>query len=73
MTNSVDLDEVARYESPHQDQRCFQILFSSRVVKELKGIKNKCKKFRTVHFRMYRFKLLLAVYATFKKVQQYEY
>ena len=35
--NSVDLDEVAHYEPPHQDLRCLQIqLFSSLVVKELK-------------------------------------
>ena len=36
MANSVDLDEVAHYEPPHQDLRCLQIqLFSSLVVKEL--------------------------------------
>ena len=36
MANSVELDEVAHYEPPHQDQRCLQIqLFSSVVVKEL--------------------------------------
>ena len=30
--NSVDLDEVAHYEPPHQDLRCLQIvLFSSLV------------------------------------------
>ena len=34
--DSVDLDEVAPYEPPHQDLRCLQIqLFSSLVVKEL--------------------------------------
>ena len=34
--NSLDLDEVAHYEPPHQDLRCLQIqLFSSLVVKEL--------------------------------------
>ena len=32
--NSVDLDEVAHYEPPHQDLRCLQIqLFSSLVVR----------------------------------------
>ena len=36
MANSVDLDEVAHYEPPHQDLRCLQIqLLSSLVVKEL--------------------------------------
>ena len=35
--NSVDLDEVAHYEPPHQDLRCLQIqLFLSLVVKELR-------------------------------------
>ena len=35
--NSVDLDEVARYEPPHQNLRCLQIqLFSSLVLKELR-------------------------------------
>ena len=35
--NSVDLDEVAHYEPPHQNLRCLQIqLFSSLVLKELK-------------------------------------
>ena len=34
--NSVDLDEVAQYEPPHQDLRCLQIqLFLSLVLKEL--------------------------------------
>ena len=34
--NSVDLDEVAHYEPPHQDLRCLQIqLFSSLVFHEL--------------------------------------
>ena len=34
--NSVDLDEVAQYETPHQDLRCLQIkLISSLVLKEL--------------------------------------
>ena len=34
--NSVDLDEVAHYEPPHQDLNCFQIqFFSSLAVKEL--------------------------------------
>ena len=33
MANSVDLDEVAPYEPPHQDLHCLQILVSgtSRV------------------------------------------
>ena len=32
----MDLDEVAQYEPPHQDQRCLQILlFASLVVREL--------------------------------------
>ena len=36
MVNSVDLDEVANYEPPHQDLQCLQIqLFSSLVLKEL--------------------------------------
>ena len=36
MENSVDLDEVAHYEPPHQDLHCFQIqLFSFLVLKEL--------------------------------------
>ena len=36
MANSVDLDEVAHYEPPHQDLRCLKIqLFSPLVVKEL--------------------------------------
>ena len=36
MANSVDLDEVAHNEPPHQDLRCLQIqLFVSLVVKEL--------------------------------------
>ena len=35
--NSVDPDEVAQNEPPHQDLRCVQIqLFSSMVVKELR-------------------------------------
>ena len=35
--NSVDLDEVAHDEPPHQDTRCLRIqLFSSQVVKELR-------------------------------------
>ena len=35
--NSVDLDEVAHYEPPHQDLHCLQIpLFSSLVLQELK-------------------------------------
>ena len=34
--NSVDLDEMAHYEPPHQDLRCLQIqLFLSLVLKEL--------------------------------------
>ena len=36
--NSVDLDEVARFEPPHQDLRCLQIqiqLISSLVLKQL--------------------------------------
>ena len=34
--NSVDLDEVAHDEPPHQDLRCLQFqLFSSLVVKHL--------------------------------------
>ena len=34
--NSVDLDEVAHDEPPHQDLRCLQTqLFSSLIVKEL--------------------------------------
>ena len=34
--DSVDLDEMAYYEPPHQDLHCLQIqLFSSLVVKEL--------------------------------------
>ena len=38
--NSVDLDEVAHYEPPHQDLRCLQIqLFASLVLKELKLLK----------------------------------
>ena len=36
MTNSVDPDEVAHDEPPHQDLHCLQIqLFSSLVVKEV--------------------------------------
>ena len=36
-TVTVDLDEVAHYEPPHQDLHCLQIqLFSSLVLKELK-------------------------------------
>ena len=36
MANSVDLDEVALYEPPHQDLCCLQIqLFSSLVFKGL--------------------------------------
>ena len=32
--NSIDLDEVAHFEPPHQDLRCLQIhLFSSLVLK----------------------------------------
>ena len=39
--NSVDLEEVAHYEPPHQDLRCLQIqLFSSLVLKELKLVEN---------------------------------
>ena len=35
--NSVDLDEVAHHEPPHQDLHCLQIqLFSSLVLKELR-------------------------------------
>ena len=37
MANSVDLDEVAPYEPPHQDLCCLQIqLFLSLVLKELR-------------------------------------
>ena len=37
MANSIDLDEVALYEPPHQDLRYLQIqLYSSMVLKELK-------------------------------------
>ena len=37
--NSVDLDEVALHEPPHQDLRCLQIqLFMSLVVKELNHV-----------------------------------
>ena len=36
MANSVDLDEMAHFEPPHQHLRCLQIqLFSSLVLKEL--------------------------------------
>ena len=36
MANSVDLDEVAHDEPPHQDLRCLQILpLASLVIKEL--------------------------------------
>ena len=39
MANSVDLDEVAHYEPPHQDLRRAQIrLFSSLVLKNLKRV-----------------------------------
>ena len=35
--NSIDLDEVAHYEPPHQDLCCLQIqLFSFLVFKELR-------------------------------------
>ena len=38
LEGSVDLNEVAHFEPPHQDLRCLQIpLFSSLVVKELKS------------------------------------
>ena len=38
LRNSVDLDEVAHHEPPHQDLCCLQIqLFASLVVKELNG------------------------------------
>ena len=38
MANSVDLDEVAHDEPPHQDLRCLQIqLFLSQLLKECKG------------------------------------
>ena len=37
--NSVNLDEVAHNEPPHQDLRCLQIqLFSSPVLKELRDL-----------------------------------
>ena len=37
--NSVDLDDVAHYEPPHQDLRCLQIqLFPSLVLKELNSV-----------------------------------
>ena len=43
--NSVDLDEVAHYEPPHQNLRCLQIqLFSSLVVKELRTTKTELVK-----------------------------
>ena len=36
MADSVDVDEVAHFEPPHQDLRCLKIqLFSSLVLKEL--------------------------------------
>ena len=39
-SNSVDLDEVAHDEPPHQDLRCLQIqLFSSLVLTKLKLVK----------------------------------
>ena len=39
--NSVDLDEVAHYEAPHQDPRCLQIrLISPLVLKELNILKH---------------------------------
>ena len=35
-SKSVDMDEVAHHEPPHQDLHCLQIqLFSSLVLKEL--------------------------------------
>ena len=37
MADSIDLDEVAHYEPPHQDLCCLQIqLFSSLVLKRVK-------------------------------------
>ena len=40
----MDLHEVAHYEPPHQGLRCLQIqLFSSLILKELKGKKKKIK------------------------------
>ena len=42
--NSVDLDEVAHDEPPHQDLRCLQIqLFSSLVLKELSCTSSQAK------------------------------
>ena len=41
MANSVDLDEVAHDEPPHQDLHCLQ-LFSSLVVKELNTTETTC-------------------------------
>ena len=39
MANSVDLDEMAHHEPPHQDLGCLQIqLFLSVVLKELNSI-----------------------------------
>ena len=44
--NSVDMDEVAHNEPPHQNLRCLQIqLFSSLVLKELTFVNIPC-----VHF-----------------------
>ena len=43
MTNSVDLDEVAHNEPPHQELHCLQIqLFASLVLKELKLQERTC-------------------------------
>ena len=51
MTNSVDVDEVAHYEPPHQDLGCLQIqLFSSLVVKELRNEFHFSDVYRSVNY-----------------------
>ena len=46
--NSVDLDEVAHDEPPHQDLRCLQIpLFSSVVLKESMYLLKRLSEFDT--------------------------
>ena len=57
--NSVDLDEVAHDEPPHQDLRCLQIqLFSSLVVKELKLVNHWHLELKIVYMIIYREYLL---------------
>ena len=54
MANSVDLDEVAHHEPPHQDLHCLQIqLFLSLALKKLNNLSSMYKFFSFLLFSFY--------------------